>query len=239
MSMELAPGIGYHVTDRHGGVSPAPYDSMNMGAGSGDDPSNVLRNRRATAASLGLDPGRVVFMRQVHSASAVTVEAPFGDDAPELDGVVTTSPGLALAVLVADCVPVLLADPVARVVGAAHSGRVGTVAGIVPATVAEMRTHGADPARMVAFVGPSACGGCYEVPDAMRAEVSAEVPAAWAVTSQGTAGLDVRAGVGEQLAKAGVTDVRHDTRCTIETADLYSYRGEGRTGRFAAYVWLT
>jgi polyphenol oxidase len=237
--MELAAGVRFAVTDRHGGVSRAPYDSRNLGGRAGDDPDAVRRNRELTALELDLDPKRVVFMRQVHSADVAEVTEPFGDDPPPLDAVVTTEPELALAVLAADCTPVLLADPVARVVGAAHSGRVGTGGGVVPATVEAMRAKGADPGRMVALVGPSACGLCYEVPAAMRDEVCAVLPDAWATTRRGTAALDVRAAVAGQLARAGVREVRHDGRCTLESPELYSYRRDQRTGRFASYVWLT
>ncbi|WP_214411854.1 peptidoglycan editing factor PgeF [Sphaerisporangium fuscum] len=224
-------------TDRHGGVSAGPYDSRNLGGGVGDDPSAVADNRALTARGFGLDPARVVFMRQVHSPDVAYVTEPFGDDAPPLDGVHTDRPGLALAVLVADCAPVLLADPVAGLVGAAHSGRAGTVAGVVPALVEAMRSRGAT--DLVAAIGPLACGKCYEVPAAMREEVGALLPEAWSATRAGTPALDLRAAITAQLARAGVSDVRHDDRCTIETADLYSYRREQVTGRFAGYVWLS
>ncbi|WP_308212526.1 peptidoglycan editing factor PgeF [Actinomadura madurae] len=217
-------------------MSGPPYDSLNLGGAVGDDPAAVSANRRRAAAALGADPERTVFMRQVHGADVAHATSP---DLPgEADAVVTTVPGLALAVLVADCAPVLLADPVAGVVGAAHSGRPGTAAGVVPALVKAMRERGAEPARMTAAIGPAACGRCYEVPAAMRDEVAAAVPAAYATTARGTPGLDIRAGVAEQLAAAGVGRVETDPRCTIEDPGLFSYRREGRTGRFAGYVWL-
>ncbi|MBO3752885.1 peptidoglycan editing factor PgeF [Streptosporangiaceae bacterium NEAU-GS5] len=222
-------------TDRHGGVSAEPYGTRNLGGAVGDDPAAVTANRKGVAAEFGLT--QVVFMRQVHSADVAYV----GDEATEpgeLDGVFTDRPGLGLAVLVADCAPVLLADPVAGVVGGAHSGRPGTQKGIVSALVAAMRSKGADPARMTAAIGPAACGGCYEVPAEMRAEVAAAVPEAWATTRQGTPSVDLRAAITAQLARAGVRDVRNDPRCTIESPDLYSYRRDRVTGRFAGYIWL-
>ncbi|MEV1206588.1 polyphenol oxidase family protein, partial [Microbispora rosea] len=146
---------------------------------------------------------------------------------------------LGLAVLVADCAPVLVADPVAGLVGGAHSGRPGTEAGVVPALVEAMAARGARPDRMTAVIGPSACGLCYEVPEDLCERVAARVPETRSRTRHGTPALDIRAGIAAQLARAGVADVRHDDRCTIETADLYSYRREQRTGRFAGYVWLT
>ncbi|WP_344978574.1 peptidoglycan editing factor PgeF [Streptosporangium fragile] len=224
------------ITDRHGGVSAEPYGTRNLGGMCGDDPEAVAVNRARTAAEFGLD--RVVFMRQVHSADVRYVTEPFGAEPPPLDGVCTDVPGLGLAALCADCAPVLLADPGAGLVGAAHSGRVGTVAGVVPALVAEMAGRGADPARMTALIGPMACGSCYEVPAGLREEVTAVLPAAWSITRHDTPALDLRAAITEQLGKAGVAEVLHDTRCTIETADLFSHRREGRTGRFAGYVWL-
>ncbi|RFU41990.1 peptidoglycan editing factor PgeF [Actinomadura logoneensis] len=233
----LGAGIGAAFTDRAGGVSTAPFTALNLGGAVGDDPAAVRTNRERAAAALGVDPGRTVWMRQVHGADVAFVSSPAGLDGA-VDGVVTTVPGLVLAVLVADCAPVLLADPVAGVVGAAHSGRPGTLAGVVPAVVARMREHGAEPARITAAIGPAACGSCYEVPAEMRDGVAARVPAAYATTRAGTPGLDLRAGIVEQLAALGVTGVRVDPRCTIETPDLFSYRREGRTGRFAGFVWL-
>ena len=237
--MQLSPGIHYAITDRHGGASTAPYDSRNLGGACGDAPAAINHNRELTALELGLDPKRIVFMRQVHSATVADVTEPFGDDAPPLDGIVTSEPGLALAALVADCAPVLLADPMARIIGVAHSGRAGTAAGIVPATIDAMRAKGAETGRMLALIGPAACGQCYEVSEDLRAEVCAQVPETWATTRQGTPGVDVRAGIVGQLARAGVREILHDSRCTIESAELYSYRRQQRTGRFAAYVWLS
>ncbi|MBB4924125.1 peptidoglycan editing factor PgeF [Kitasatospora kifunensis] len=235
--MELAPGVRCAATDRHGGVSPSPY-GRNLGGATADDYQNVLRNRDLTARQFGLAPDRVVWMRQVHSATVQRVSAPWGNQAPELDGVWTTEPGLALASLGADCAAVLLADPVARIVGAAHSGRVGTLTGVAPNLVAAMAEAGAEPARMTALIGPAACGHCYEVPAAMREEAAAVLPEVWSTTRQGTPALDLRAGITAQLTRAGVATVRQDERCTIEDHDLFSHRREQATGRFAAYVWL-
>ncbi|MFC4585297.1 peptidoglycan editing factor PgeF [Sphaerisporangium corydalis] len=224
-------------TDRHGGVSAGPYGTRNLGGSVGDDPAAVAANRARTAEDFGLDPRDVVFMRQVHGRDVAYTAEPFGTDPPSLDGVYTDRPGLGLAVLAADCAPVLLADPVAGVVGGAHSGRVGTTAGVVPALVEAMRSHGAT--DLVALVGPLACGTCYEVPHALREQVASVLPETWSATPAGTPALDLRAGIAAQLKRAGVDDVRHDDRCTIETAGLYSHRRERLTGRFAGYVWLT
>jgi hypothetical protein len=161
---------------------------------------------------------------------------PDGVEAPEADALVTDRPGIALAVLVADCVPVLFEGP--GVVGVAHAGRTGLADGVVRTTLAALAGLGADPERLRVVVGPSVCAGCYEVPAAMRDEVDAVVPGTAAKTRAGTPGLDLRAGVVGRLRAAGVTDVTVSGRCTAEDAALYSYRRDGRTGRFAGVAWL-
>ncbi|WP_405919326.1 peptidoglycan editing factor PgeF [Streptomyces longwoodensis] len=236
---ENVSGAHFAFTDRWGGVSAAPYAELNLGGAVGDDPGAVRTNRDLAAKALGLDPDRVVWMNQVHGSDVAEVDGPWGTrPVPEVDGLVTAARGLALAVLTADCVPVLLADPVAGVVAAAHAGRPGMVKGIVPAALDAMRALGADPARIVARTGPAVCGRCYEVPEAMRAEVAAVEPAAHAETSWGTPAVDVAAGVHAQLARAGVRDWEQSPVCTLESGDHFSYRRDRATGRLAGYVWL-
>ncbi|WP_221360324.1 peptidoglycan editing factor PgeF [Streptomyces beigongshangae] len=232
-------GAHFAFTDRWGGVSAVPYEELNLGGAVGDDPEAVRGNRGRAAGSLGLDPARVVWMNQVHGPDVAVVDEPWGErPVPEVDAVVTARRGLALAVLTADCTPVLLADPVAGVVAAAHAGRPGMVAGIVPAAVRAMAGLGARPDRIVARTGPAVCGRCYEVPDAMRAEVAAVEPAAYAETAWGTPAVDVTAGVHAQLERLGVRDRERSPVCTIESRDHFSYRRDGVTGRLAGYVWL-
>ncbi|MFI6643792.1 peptidoglycan editing factor PgeF [Streptomyces sp. NPDC050504] len=236
---EHANGAHFAFTDRWGGVSAVPYEELNLGGAVGDDPAAVLANRELAAKSLGLDPALVVWMNQVHGYDVEVVEGPWGDGAvPAADAVVTARRGLALAVLTADCVPVLLADPVAGVVGAAHAGRPGMVDGVVPAAVAAMAELGAEPSRIVARTGPAVCGRCYEVPQEMRAEVAVTEPAAFSETSWGTPAVDVAAGVHAQLEALGVRDRRASDVCTLESGDHYSYRRDRTTGRLAGYVWL-
>lgn len=232
-------GAHFAFTDRWGGVSAAPYDQLNLGGAVGDDPGAVRTNRALAAAELGLDPAAVVWMNQVHGRDVAVVDGPWRDaDVPCVDAVVTARRGLALAVLTADCTPVLLADPAAGVAGAAHAGRPGLVAGVVPAVVKAMVELGAEPARILARTGPAICGRCYEVPEAMRSDVAAVVPEAHATTGWGTPAVDVTAGVRAQLAAAGVA-VREDSHiCTRESADHFSYRRDRTTGRLASYVWL-
>ncbi len=233
-------GAHFAFTDRWGGVSAAPYEELNLGGAVGDDPDAVRTNRELAAKSLGLEPDRVVWMNQVHGADVAVVEGPWGSSSeiPSVDAIVTTRPGLALAVLTADCVPVLLADPVAGIAAAAHAGRPGMIAGVVPAALRAMTELGAEPSRIVARTGPTVCGRCYEVPEAMRAEVSAVEPAAYAETSWGTPAVDVSAGVHAQLDRLGVRDRAQSPVCTLESDDHFSYRRDRTTGRLAGYVWL-
>jgi YfiH family protein len=236
---DTVSGAHFAFTDRWGGVSAAPYEELNLGGAVGDDPGAVRTNRELAAKSLGLDHSRVVWMNQVHGTDVAVVDAPWGENpVPEVDAVVTARRGLALAVLTADCTPVLLADPVAGIAAAAHAGRPGMVAGVVPATVRAMMELGADPSRIVARTGPAVCGRCYEVPEAMRAEVSAVEPAAHAETSWGTPAVDVTAGVHAQLDRLGVRDRAQSPVCTLESHDHFSYRRDRTTGRLAGYVWL-
>ncbi|HEV2451085.1 MAG TPA: peptidoglycan editing factor PgeF [Streptosporangiaceae bacterium] len=235
----LAPGARYAFTGRCGGLSQPPYQGLNLSAATGDDPDTVARNRQLLAAACGLPVEHLIWMRQVHGADVGEVTGPSDrGSAPSRDASFTSVPGLAQGALAADCPVVLLADPDAKIVGAAHSGRKGTVAGVTGALVAAMCRTGADPGRMYAVISPAICGGCYEVPDEMRDSVAAAVPGSGCLTRAGTPGLDLRAGIAGQLAAAGVRRVRVDPRCTAETPDLYSYRRDGRTGRFAGLVWL-
>ncbi|MFF5312448.1 peptidoglycan editing factor PgeF [Streptomyces massasporeus] len=237
---ESASGAHFGFTDRWGGVSAAPYEELNLGGAVGDDPDAVRTNRDLAAKSLGVEPDRVVWMNQVHGADVAVVDGPWGSSTviPSVDAIVTTRRGLALAVLTADCVPVLLADPVAGVAAAAHAGRPGMIAGVVPAALRAMTELGAEPSRIVARTGPTVCGRCYEVPEAMRAEVSAVEPAAYAETSWGTPAVDVSAGVHAQLERLGVRDREQSPVCTLESHDHFSYRRDRTTGRLAGYVWL-
>jgi polyphenol oxidase len=222
-------------TARPGGSSAAPFAELNLGDHVGDDIAAVAANRALLAQAAGVAPDHLLFLRQVHGREVAVAEGPWAGPAPAADAAVTRTEGLALAVLVADCVPVLLADPAAGVVGVAHAGRQGLVAGVVGAAVAAMRDLGAR--TVTARVGPSVCGRCYEVPEQMAQDVAARVPAARSTTSWGTPALDVAAGVLSQLA-ACCDDVRWWPACTREDEGLYSFRRSATTGRFAGVVRL-
>ena len=216
-----------------GGVSTGDFAWLNLGGHVGDDPAAVEENRTRLARAVGVDRSHLLFMAQVHGADVAVARGPWEGDPPEVDAIVTDRPGLALAVLVADCTPILLADPDAGVVGAVHAGRPGLNAGVVDAAVEAARDLGARSLR--AAVGPSVCGRCYEVPAAMRAEVAARHPEAATVSWTGTPALDVAAGVVARLHALGVP-LTWVPGCTREDPRLYSYRRAPRTGRFAGVV---
>ena len=227
------------VTDRRGGRSRAPYDSFNLGDHVGDDPADVAANRERVARELDVPAGHLVWMAQVHGAGVEIVDGPQDGPLPATDALVTSTPGLVLCVLVADCVPVLLADAEAGVVAAVHAGREGFRQGVVPATLSAMASLGARARHVTALLGPAVCGECYEVPPEMQAEVARTAPSAAVRTRQDTTGLDLRAGVTEVLRRAGIPEVVHDPRCTVEDPLLFSHRRDGVTGRQAGLVWLS
>ena len=226
------------VTSRAGGVSASPYESFNLGDHVGDDPAAVDANRRRLAREIGVEPDHLVWMEQIHSRNVTVVTEPTDEVIPVTDALVTTGPGLALATLSADCVPVLLSDEEAGVIAAVHAGRIGARIGIVPRVLAEMVRQGADVSRIGAFLGPAASGRQYEVPAAMRADVEKHLPGSATRTEKGTPGLDLRAGLRKQLLAAGVSGVAEDPRCTIEDRALFSHRRESLTGRQAAVIWM-
>lgn len=158
-----ADGVRHAFFGRGGGVSGGIYAGLNCGYGSGDDREAVHVNRTRAAAWLGTDHDRLLTVHQVHSARVVTVDGPWDGKAPEADGMVTTTPGLALGVLAADCVPVLLADPEARVIGACHAGWRGALEGVLEATLARMTQAGARAGHVRAAIGPCIRQRSYEV----------------------------------------------------------------------------
>jgi YfiH family protein len=225
-----AGAVSLYFTDRLGGASRPPYDGANLGDHVGDDPAAVAANRVELANAVGLAPDRLVFSRQVHGADVVEVTAPWTDTPPEADGLVTTAVGLALVVLVADCIPILFSDTEIGVVGVAHAGRRGMAAGVAVRVVEAMRDLGAR--SLIARVGPSVCARCYTVPAQMRDEVAASAPLAASVDRRGNPSIDIAAGVLDQLAPL-CCDVELVPGCTHEDPTLYSYRRDQTTGRFA------
>jgi YfiH family protein len=220
---EVRPGVSVAFTDNRAG---------NLALHVGDNPADVLQRRNALEDAAGLVPGSLRFMEQVHG-TAVEIMDP-DTAAPTADAMV--SRGLPLAVMVADCIPAVLVGegPQGPVLAAVHAGRPGVADAILLAAVDKMRSAGA--AGIHAWLGPSICGSCYEVPSELRMEVAAQVPATWSTTSWGTPALDLPAGARSQLEAAGVI-VEYAGPCTLESAELFSYRRSSKTGRFAGLVW--
>ena len=226
--------VQWGFTDRVGGVSAGAFDSLNLGGHVGDDSAAVEENRTRVARSVGVQRDYLLFMQQCHGNKVVLVDGPWDPAGPPpADGIVTATPGLALAVLVADCTPVLLADPAAGVVGAVHAGRPGMMSRIVETAVRQMHDLGAR--DISAVVGPSVCGRCYEVPPEMRAAAAEVSPESSARSWIGTPAIDVASGVVAQLVANDVA-VQWVPGCAREDERLFSYRRDGRTGRFAGIV---
>ncbi|WP_366181427.1 polyphenol oxidase family protein [Actinomyces timonensis] len=247
---DLGPCARGYFTTRGAGASrlPAPIDAryagLNLAAHVDDDPGRVAACRAWLEGAVGLGGGDIAWMNQVHSdvvAHARRGSVPTADalilDARAEEASPRTPRGA--GVLVADCVPLLLASADGRLAAAVHAGRRGMLGGIVPRAVEEMARLGADPSGISAAIGPSICGRCYEVPGALRDEAAAVEPACAATTSWGTPGLDVAAGVIAQLQRSGVTRIAPGEWCTFEDGRFFSYRREGVTGRMAGIVLTT
>ena len=237
-----APAAGWF-TSRDGGTSAPPYAALNLGVHVDDQWSRVVANRQLVARAAGLDDDALVFAQQVHGAGVAVVDrsssrARNGGIAG-VDALVTATPGLGLVVLAADCLPVLLADPAAGVVAAAHAGRQGLLGGVLEATISAMQDLGATPATTTAVLGPAACGACYEVPREMADDAERRLPGSRGTTRQGTASVDLVAGARAVLHAAGLTDVTAVGGCTLEQPERwYSYRRDRTTGRHGGLVRL-
>jgi YfiH family protein len=216
--------LPHFFTDRRKGSSLGVYESLNFGFHVGDDPAAVAANR----ASLG----NTQFMNQVHGNDVVVVDHVLAQE-PTCDGLITTTRGISLAVMVADCIPLLLISQEA--VAAVHVGRAGLVNKVAIKTLHHMRTLGA--IEVHAILGPSICGKCYEVPVQMQQDVIADHPPAFSTTHQGTPGLDLPAGLIADLALEGVS-YEASLICTKEDPLYYSHRRDNPTGRFAGVVSL-
>jgi YfiH family protein len=242
-------GVGALMTTRAGGVSSGPYASMNVGVAVGDDAATVAENRRRFATRIGARP---VFLRQVHGARVVRVEAIDADpDRPlhEADAVFTTAAGVACTVQAADCLPVLLAAPDGRAVGAAHAGWRGLAAGVLEAAVAAVSDAArCQPSELSAWLGACIGPGAFEVgadvllafavPPGSSADVA---PAARHFRPQGAGKwLGDLAGLArDRLLAAGVQRVDGGGWCTVgDPARFFSYRRDGTTGRMAAAIWI-
>lgn len=235
------PGVVAFTTLRHGaGVSPPPFDAFNLGARCGDDPDAVAANRDLLATLAGL-PAEPHWLRQVHGTGVVRVaNAPTGE--PEADAAVTDAPGTVLAILTADCLPVVFAADDGSEVAAAHAGWRGLAAGVLEATVAAMRTP---PARLLAWLGPAAGPQAYEIGGEVREGFLAHGPeagSAFVATRPGHWRIDLYALARMRLQRAGMAAgaVHGGGLCTIgDPSRFYSHRRDARTGRMATLVWRT
>ena len=240
------PGVVAFTTLRRGpGVSQPPFDDFNLGARSGDDPAAVAANRQALVERFGL-PSAPRWLRQVHGTGVLRLDATGADtprpaaEEPEADAAVTDVPGVVLAILTADCLPVVLAAGDGSEVGAAHAGWRGLAGGVLEATVAAMHTPAA---RLVAWLGPAAGPAAYEVGPEVRAafvETDADAADAFAATRPGHWHVDLFALARRRLARAGLlADAIHGGgACTIsDPARFFSHRRDARTGRMATLAW--
>jgi len=216
--------LPHFFTDRRGGESLGVYESFNLALHVGDDPAIVNSNREKI--------GPAQFMNQVHGDHIEVIDA-LSVEIPTCDGLITKTPNLSLAVMVADCIPLLLVAK--EVVGAIHVGRAGLVNRIALKAIQMMRSLGA--IEIHAVLGPSICGSCYEVPFQMQQDVIADHPRAFATTRKGTPGLDLPKALIADLIAAGVT-YEASTSCTFEDELYFSHRRQNPTGRFAGVVSL-
>jgi len=216
--------LPHFFTDRRGGESLGVYESLNLALHVGDDPAVVNSNRAKIGAAQ--------FMNQVHGDHIEVIDA-VSLDIPTCDGLITKSPNVSLAVMVSDCIPLLLVSQ--EVVGAIHVGRAGLVNRIALKAIDLMSSLGA--IEIHAILGPSICGSCYEVPFQMQQDVIADHPRAFATTRIGTPGLDLPKALIADLVAAGVT-YEASTICTFEDQLYFSHRRQNPTGRFAGVVSL-
>ncbi len=227
---DVGQGVRVAFTDRGAG---------NLALHTGDDPDAVRARRAALERSIGVPGGSLMFLDQVHGTDVADADRHDRPAVPTADAAVTAT-GVPLAVMVADCVPVVLVaeGPRGPLTGVAHAGRRGLLEGVLERAVEQLRARGAS--GLSAWLGPSICGSCYEVPAAMREESAERIPAVAATTSWGTPALDLRAGARERLTALGVGVVEPSgtgPSCTLENERLSSHRRDPGSGRIVGLVW--
>jgi len=223
-----------HFTSRAGGVSRGAFLDFNLATHVGDSPDAVRANRALLAEQLEIPEPQIFYMNQVHGAQVVEVAGEFSPSAaPTADALFTRERGIALVVLVADCIPLLLSAPIA--VAAVHVGRKGLVAGVITAALERFAHYGIPASEIKAELGASICAGCYEVDLETYREVVAKHPAT--ATDEERHHLDLAAGVLATLDLAGV-GAKVSSACTVHTPGYFSYRRDGVTGRQAGVIWM-
>jgi YfiH family protein len=243
LAAELPAPAGGAFTTRSGGVSAAPYDALNLGMHVEDEWRRVHANRSLLAGAAGLPERDLVFAQQVHGAGVAVVDRSSSrgrnGGVAAVDALVTAEPGLGLVVLAADCLPVLLADPAAGVVGAAHAGRQGLAAGVLQAALEAMQALGARPAAPPPCSARRRAAAATRCRRSWRSRWRPPSRAAARPPARGTDSVDLTAGATACCAPPGLTDVRAVGGCTLEQPErFFSYRRDGRTGRHAGVVWL-
>jgi polyphenol oxidase len=235
-------GVQAVMTTREGGHGLPPFQGYNLGDHVGDDPTTVAVHREELAHALGVRP---VYLRQVHGTEVVRLEESTLAGTPlTADAAITTSPGVACTILVADCLPVLFADRRGRGVGAAHAGWRGLAGGVLERTVAALvQALDARQEHLVAWLGPCIGPRRFEVGEEVRAAFLAGQPGADAHFTPGERPgkwlADLQGLARDRLNGCGVGDVSAEPACTVEEASrFFSFRRDGRTGRMAALVWL-
>ncbi len=213
---------------RRGGVSSSPYDSLNAGQGSDDDPANVAENRRRIALAIGAKPENLLSLWQCHSREVMIIDAPFKSGRPKADGLVTKTKGLAISALAADCGPLLLADTRAGIIGACHAGWRGALSGITDSTIDAMESIGANRAHIHAVLGPCIGPSAYEVGPEFRGTFAGEDEAYDQFFNMGPNGrpfFDLKRFILMRLRRAGLTHIAAMPDCTYrQPEDYFSYR---------------
>lgn len=234
----VASHVQAFVTTRNGGASVGAYATLNLGASCGDDPSAVVENRRRIESFLPASP---VWLRQVHGRDVARIDEAFdraASSAPAADAAVTRERGVVIAVMVADCLPVLLADRAGQVIGVAHAGWRGLARGVIENAVAAMDVA---PDEIVAWLGPAIGRDAFEVGrDVVEAFGDADLATCFEAKRLGKWNADLYAIARAKLARAGVRSIHGGGYCTFsDPARFFSYRRDRDTGRMAALLWLT
>lgn len=241
------PAVRHAFFGRQGGLSTGIFAGLNVSDTGGDDPVIVADNRKMVAATLDLEPHHLALLKQVHSSDVITLTGPHTGPRVEADAMVTARPGVALGIMTADCTPVLFADPEAGIIGAAHAGWRGAVDGIIGNTIAAMVALGANPARIIAAIGPTVSAPNYEVGPQFMADFLALHPGGkdyFTTPPGGREHFNLPAFVADQIASSGVTTIDRVGLCTYGNPERYfshryaTHQGT-TTGRQIAVIALT
>jgi YfiH family protein len=235
-------GVMFHtITDRHGGVSQKPYDSLNLALHVGDVPLDVLENRVRVSEKYDFSIKNLIYMNQVHGCKVAVVEDAMNNKYEETDAMICNEANIPLMVMVADCIPILLYDPVKNAIGVAHAGRNGTFLGIVQKTIHKMQTrYGCDVKDIMIGLGPSIQHCCYEVGKDLADICTKNFGEGFIMIREGKYFLDLQALNLSQMLEVGILkeNIEISPTCTACDTNYFSYRREGDTGRFAGFIMI-